>query len=305
MKNGKNAREVDLNPQFEEIRVERGRGLVWVCDVARSSSYLNDDDAADDLEEFLSRLSWVASRLVASTEGIYLKWTGDGFLAWYPLSLHRQLPIRAVDVMDASWDLATIVNVTQLALSPTKRFRLRNAITYEQDGLVTTAQRGSREIPIDVIGRSVTLAFRLASLQGYHPGVATQAEIVNALREQGYSHIHFQRTRLSKGDVLKYFKGERWGTGGVYVSAKKQGPAKTPRGALQATEKLLAKAMDRENQGSRRRLRYTSSFLRYMHDGPPWCGTVEDSYIDHLRKMANLVLEMADLLKKLDRPSGK
>jgi hypothetical protein len=57
----------------KEFEFERSRGVVWVCDVAGSSSRLNSDNGVEDTEAFLPRLYWIAALIVESAGGRYIK----------------------------------------------------------------------------------------------------------------------------------------------------------------------------------------------------------------------------------------
>src|ERR1051326_3424248 len=60
-----------------EFKFRRSRGVVWVCDVAGSSSRLNSETGVENTEAFLPRLYWVATLAVESAGGRFIKWTGD------------------------------------------------------------------------------------------------------------------------------------------------------------------------------------------------------------------------------------
>lgn len=119
------------------FKFRRSRGIVWVCDVAGSSSHLNSETGVEDTEAFLPRLYWVAALAVESAGGKFIKWTGDGFLAWFETPLHRDVKKVARRCLDAVWHLTVIVNVTQLGLAPGKPFKVRHGVAYEQDALLT------------------------------------------------------------------------------------------------------------------------------------------------------------------------
>ena len=93
---------------------ERGRGVVWVCDVANSSKYLNDDESVMTMEGFLPRLHWVAKLAVNAAGGQFVKWTGDGFLGWFPIELHRELGSQSAKVMEIIWCLTLMNNLRML-----------------------------------------------------------------------------------------------------------------------------------------------------------------------------------------------
>jgi len=120
-----------------EFEFDRSRGVVWVCDVAGSSSRLNSDGGVEDTEAFLPRLYWTAALAVESAGGKFIKWTGDGFLAWFETPLHRDLGRTACRCLEAVWHLTLMVNVTQLGLAPKRRFKIRHGLAYEQDALLT------------------------------------------------------------------------------------------------------------------------------------------------------------------------
>jgi class 3 adenylate cyclase len=67
-----------------EFTFQRGRGLVWVCDLEGSTKLLNDNGAVTAIEDFLPRFHWLARAVVDAFGGQFIKWNGDGFLAWFP-----------------------------------------------------------------------------------------------------------------------------------------------------------------------------------------------------------------------------
>jgi class 3 adenylate cyclase len=73
----------DLQP----FTFERSKGIVWVCDLAESSSYLNTNISAEDIENFIPRFYYVSKLIVEAYGGEFLKWTGDGFLCFFEFEL--------------------------------------------------------------------------------------------------------------------------------------------------------------------------------------------------------------------------
>jgi class 3 adenylate cyclase len=121
---------------LKKFEFGRSRGIVWVCDLADSSKYLNNNQTADELELFLPRLYWISSMIVDAAGGTFIKWTGDGFLAWFETPLHRELDKQAAAAFQAAWTITLMVNVTQLGLNPKRKFVVRHGMAYEQDALV-------------------------------------------------------------------------------------------------------------------------------------------------------------------------
>src|SRR6266581_2491030 len=154
----------DENTNSADFAFERARGLVWVCDVARSTSILNDDALVDALEEFLPRLYWTALQAVDAAGGIFVKWTGDGFLAWFETELERTLGKQAQAIFTAAWHLTFLINVTSLGVRAQKKMRLRHAVSYEPDALLMRIKSGDGHVAHDLLGRGVVHAFRMSSI---------------------------------------------------------------------------------------------------------------------------------------------
>jgi len=147
----------------ESFDFKRGRGIVWVCDIENSSKYLNDSDHVDYLENFLTRFHWFSRRIVRAAGGKYIKWTGDGFLAWFECPLKRDLKKLSDMVFEAAWNTTFITNITQMALESDIRISVRNAMTFEEDALITDIDVNGNK-SIDILGRAVVLCFRLSSI---------------------------------------------------------------------------------------------------------------------------------------------
>jgi class 3 adenylate cyclase len=143
----------------------RTRGIVWVCDLAKSSSYLNDNSSVDDIENFIPRLYYVSKLIVESYGGKFIKWTGDGFLAFFEFELDRHKEETSKIVFEAAWHLTFMSNVTQLGLKPNKKLKIRHGIAYEKDALLMKITSAPEIESLDIIGRAVVLAFRLSGIQ--------------------------------------------------------------------------------------------------------------------------------------------
>jgi class 3 adenylate cyclase len=116
----------------------RSRGIVWVCDLQSSSKYLNNDESAESLEKFLQRFFFLSVVFVEAAGGKFIKWTGDGFLAWFETPLLRSAGSVAEEVFNAAWSMSLYVNVSQLGVSTSVKFKIRHAVTIEHDALAST-----------------------------------------------------------------------------------------------------------------------------------------------------------------------
>ena len=261
------------HPKDREFSFARKRGVVWVCDIAGSSRYLNDDATAQDLEDFLPRLYRTSAIMVEAAGGEFIKWTGDGFLAWFEVPLHRDLKKIASTVFEAAFHLTVLVNVTQLGVASGKKFKLRHGVAYEKDALVTTIKSDDGVTLIDLIGRDVVLAFRLSGIEAEFPSIVTQRELATAHKEQAPSHINFTAWRPSKEDRLKFFKGEARGLSSICVTGGRKPRAISKQAVIKRSKSAIAAAEGRQPAKYPSHEvwdRFDSVFL----SGPLWCREV-------------------------------
>jgi class 3 adenylate cyclase len=281
------------------FRFRRSRGIVWVCDVAGSSSRLNSEAGVGDTEAFLPRLYRLAALAVESAGGKFIKWTGDGFLAWFETPLHRDVERVVKQCLDAVWHLTVIVNTTQLGLVPARPFKVRHGVAYEQDALLMEITHPEGVESLDLIGRAVVLAFRLSGVNADFPGVSAQREIVEAAR--GYPSLHFRSWKPSKEECLRYFKGERWSTDVLYRSG-----ARKPRPRTKTSTMKLATAAVEKATGlsavDDSAFAFTRSLLTGMANGPEWTQRVAADYTRFVREelLGSLVAVLQILEEKAD-----
>lgn len=262
---------------------ERKRGIVWVCDLTGSSKYLNDNSSAEKLEAFLPRLHWISTIIVEAAGGHFIKWTGDGFLAWFETPLHRQIGIQASAVFEALWYLTFIVNITQLGIESERKFLIRHGVTYEHDALLTKITYEDGHTSIDLIGRAVVLAFRLSSVRVHFPFVITQKEIVTAYRKEDFPLISFKKWNPTRDDSLRYFKNERWGINTLFSPCDHMNKkAKSLPSLIKQSKRVIAEA-----EGVKKPRRPDSAFIKLFFErliaGPEWCQGIEANLIDFLR----------------------
>lgn len=269
-------------PKDREFSFARKRGVVWVCDIAGSSRYLNDDASAQDLEDFLPRLYRTSAIMVEAAGGEFIKWTGDGFLAWFEVPLHRDLKKIASKVFEAAFHLTVLVNVTQLGVPSGKNFKLRHGVAYEKDALVTTIRSDDGLTLIDLIGRDVVLAFRLSGIEAEFPSIVTQRELATAHKEHAPSHINFTAWRPSKEDRLKFFKGEARGLSSICVTGGRKPRTISKQAVIKRSKSAIAAAEGRQPTKYPFHEvwdRFDSVFL----SGPPWCREVIEEYLRFIR----------------------
>lgn len=274
----------DPRRSYSSLTVARDRGLIWVCDISKSSSYINNDDLAEHIEEFLPRLHWVSSLAIEAVGGEFIQWTGDGFIAWFPLKVERELGRTCNRILEAIWHFSAFINITQLCVDSPRPFRIRHGLTYEPDALVTSTTHQDGHVSKIISGRNVVLAFRLSGVEADFPNVATQHKIVQDLAARTRSLANLKKWALSEDQHLKYFKGEKQGTTGLYVSGRAKLSQPRADAWIARAEALITRA-----DGGRGRSTVESAFvdnffnhLSCSHDHA-WCRKSLDAYVAFAR----------------------
>jgi class 3 adenylate cyclase len=256
----------------------RSRGIVWVCDIAGSSKYLNSDESAGALETFLQRFLFMSLIFVEAAGGEFIKWTGDGFLAWFETPLHREVGMAASKVFNAAWFMTLWVNVSQLMVEAKVRFKIRHAVTFEHDALVIDLGHSGDKNSTDLLGRAVVLAFRLSSIKGEFPSIVTHKNLIEATRDTGT--VRFKKLAFSKEERLKYFKDERWGVSDIYVSSERPPRRAGIRSAIRKAKSAIAYAENKKQpkEGDYRRS-FVEKVVLEMTSGPEWCKAVVQTMV--------------------------
>ena len=281
---------------YSSLTVHRDRGVLWVCDISNSSSFINSDDLAEHIEAFLPRLHWVSSLAIQAIHGELIQWTGDGFIAWFPLEVERQLGRTCNRILEAIWHFTAFINITQLCVASPRPFRIRHGLTYEPDALVTLTTHQDGHVSKIISGRNVVLAFRIAGVEADFPNVATQQKIVQALSNRTKNLMNLKRWTLTEAQLLKYFKGEKMGTTSLYVSGRPKVSQSRADTWITRAESLLARA-----ESGRWRTPVESTFVEnffpdlVQSKGQDWCEESLDIYVRFLKE--NL---LGSLQKALD-----
>ena len=285
--------------EVSKFQFDRSRGIVWVCDVINSSKYLNDDESVSDLEQFLPRLYWISNLLVESYGCQFIKWTGDGFLAWCPVPLYRELGEKAAAILCASSLLGSLVNVTQLGIDPKKKIKIRHSLVFEKDALLISIMHKKNYQSLDLIGRSVVLAFRLCGIPSPFPYIVTQREIVEATRRNKWLSLSFKKRNFNRPEIERYFKGEKWGTKDIFVSKEKVCRPRSFRTVIKQTKEAIRNAEVGAKIPEMKK-RYNEAYVCEMLKGPQWCHDImtefarftEEELLGSLKKLLP-VLEIA------------
>ena len=286
---------------YAALTVHRDRGVLWVCDISKSSSYINDDALAGDIEEFLPRLHWVSSLAIRSIHGELIQWTGDGFIAWFPLEVERQLGQTCNRIIEAIWHFTAFINATQLCVESSRPFRIRHGLTYEPDALVTlTTHEDGHESKI-ISGRNVVLAFRLAGIESDFPNVATQHKVWDAVSARTRNLVNLKQWKPTPEQLLQYFKGERTGTMSLYVSGRPKAKAAPPEAWIAKAHALISKV-----ESARRSSQVDSLFVDNFYPdlagskAQAWCRESLDTYVRFLREnTAGPLTKALDVLGQL------
>lgn len=277
----------------------RARGIVWVCDLQSSSKYLNNDESAEALEKFLQRFLFLSIVFVEAAGGKFIKWTGDGFLAWFETPLLRNAGRVAEEVFNAAWNLSFYVNVSQLAVRASVNFKIRHAVTMEHDALVIDLSYSGNN-STDVLGRAVVFAFRLSSIKAEFPSIITQGELLKLSKTTGT--IHFQKLRLSKEDRVRYFKDEKWGTSDIFASGDRVQKPLSLRTTLRRAKKAIDAAEGRKDSPSKH-INFMAKVVAEMSTGPDWTQDVEKTLQKFVKdELLGSLKQLVPMLEKKSQP---
>ena len=203
-----------------------------------------------------------------SWDGFPLRCTG----IWEP---------KPTGVLQVIWHLTVLNNVTRLGVDTGPKLRLRHGLAMEHDALITTVV-DSNGRNLDLIGRSVVLAFRLASIKTDFPNILTQREIVDAVSNEESSTIHFKKLRLSSENRLRYFKGEKFGTGNLYASTERKYKKQSKNAVLSTVDKAIA-AAENPQSDSTPVDSTVLSLIHHLQSGPDWTREVLKDYLCFVR----------------------
>jgi class 3 adenylate cyclase len=285
---------------FSSLKVHRDRGVLWVCDISHSSSFTNSDELAEHIEAFLPRLHWVSSLAIQAIHGEFIQWTGDGFIAWFPLEVERQLGKTCNRILEAIWHFTAFINITQLCVDSPRPFRIRHGLTYEPDALVTVTTHQDGHVSKVISGRNVVLAFRISGVEADFPNVATQQKIVQTLSTRTRNLVNLKRWTLTNDQLLRYFKGEKLGTNSLYISGRPKMSQSRADTWMTRAEGLLARA-----ESGRHRTPVDSTFIEnffpdlIMSKGQEWCEESLDIYTNFLREnMLGSLQKAVDVIER-------
>lgn len=274
--------------EIPPFNFERTRGIIWVCDIHNSSSYLNDLNLVDDIENYLPRIYFVSKIFIETYGGIFLKWTGDGFLAFFRVELDRDIPEMTLKIFDAAFHLSTMNSLTQFGIKSKKKFWIKHGITYEKDALLMKIKDDQNVEKLDIIGRSVVLAFRLSGINSEFPSIAT----VNELAQ--YDKTKFIPWKINLKDKLKYLKGEKFNLSQIRISGKNV--KEIPNWDLE-WKRFVKEIQKRAKEIAK----YNNINLVFekMDNGPEWCkevSKIEKELLEtHIVKPLN---KLRDIMRK-------
>lgn len=251
------------------IRFGRRRGIVWVCDVAKSASAINDEELVDYIEEYLPRLYWIGEQIVESAGGEFIKWTGDGFLAWFDCEVERNMGKEAAAVFDAAWHLSFSNAITNLAVESPKPFHIRHGVSWEPDALFMHTTHTKKSKTKDILGQKVVLAFRCSGIPVDFPRIVTLGKLSKVARKtQGINQV-FIRLQLNDDDALRYFKGERKDLRSLVGSSKARKNEISTSPLAKQIELSVNTEISKKSLDSRY-LFTIKKYLEHLQNGPEW-----------------------------------
>lgn len=284
------------NDTINEFQFERGRGIIWVCDIKDSSMFLNEDHLIDDFEIYLKRFYWISRRIVEAANGTYIKWTGDGFLAWFPCELKRRLIELSNVVLSAAYHLTMTNNITQFEIDIKEKVLLRHGVTFEEDALITKIN-SSDLLATDILGRNVVLAFRLSSFEHFFPNITVQGDLVS---EDSRFYHSFKKMDLTDAQVNKVFKGQKYQTENLYQldminSLKNSQNEPLDKKLEDIIEKIEC---SNEKEELNKVNDFYNNFGNSLLNGPDWANHIYVQGKNHTVEMYNTIRDTYNIIKE-------
>jgi hypothetical protein len=212
---------------------------------------------------------------------------------------------RACDkITEAIWYYTTFINATQLGITSAIPFRLRHALTYEPDALVTSITHKDDHCSKIIGGRHVVLAFRLSGIESDFPNLATQRKIATCISPASKQLVNLKPWKPGKEDLLKYFKGQAYETKGLYTSGtpkKRRAQDDSWVARAKRTMLRLEDAGDGVVSGDSSS-QFVTNFFAEMKSGPSWCVESVDTYVEYLTGLREELL--GELNETIDLISG-
>jgi hypothetical protein len=276
--------------EIPPFKFERTRGIVWVCDIEKSSTFLNDPDLIDDIESFLPRFYYISKLMVETFGGEFIKWTGDGFLAFFKVELERDLFRISENIFEAAWHLSFMSSITQMGLSPKKKIWIRHGITYEQDALVMKIQSEGEKDKLDIIGKAVVLAFRLSSIEAPSPSIITVKELIQK------NDSRFIAWKPTKEESLRFFKGEKYGTQKIRISGHKEKKITDWGAEGKRIGKNISSRIKKIRSGENKQLMW--KLIEKMDNGPDWCREISAMEKEIIQPVVDSFNDLISIFRK-------
>jgi len=276
------------NPDFNDYSFKRERGIVWVCDIKNSSKKLNSKRSVDNFEEYLKRFFWFSRIIINAAEGHYIKWTGDGFLAWFPCPKKRELDQITNTVIAAAYQMVFINNVTQLGISVDEHITLRNGIAFEEDALITKIETKNIN-GMDILGRNVVLAFRLSSFEHVFPNITIHGVLVS---EKMKHYPSIKKIEIEKETIEKVFKGEEYEIDNLYsLDITNSNFTKSKKQLKENTEAIVNKIENKTSHDETNDIELVTRIQKSLKDGPKWSRDIMKEYNDFTTLLYRAIIE--------------
>jgi len=217
---------------------------------------------------------WIGEQIVEASGGEFIKWTGDGFLAWYSCELERNKGLEAAAIFDAAWHLSFTNNITNFDVNTENKFQLRHGVAWEPDALIMNIKHSNNKKSKDLLGRNIVFAFRISGISVDFPHIVTQSSLSKSSKNKSSINHHFEKIELDDNEILKYFKGEKQGIRYLVGSSsirKQNTPSKRP------ITKQIDRTIKKDNNNKIKTQRYLNTIEEYrkrMLDGPDWANNI-------------------------------
>jgi class 3 adenylate cyclase len=204
---------------LKTITTDRVSCIILTGDLSGfSNSYASGNTVV--VEEFIRRFYVVCDLIVGVAQGCLVKYTGDGFLAAWPLtSDFRSNSMVARVVTQAMIALSGFIRATSLDLKLGIPTFLRQGVTVEANAIRVSFQAEDGSQRCDYIGKMVNLAFRIPSLTKSFPYIAAHKPYLDiaALYGSGSEKGALKARPITESEVSDIFKGVTHETGELFT----------------------------------------------------------------------------------------
>jgi Adenylate cyclase, family 3 (some proteins contain HAMP domain) len=190
---------------FDKIKTTQSQVIALAGDLSGFSfSYSKGNIIL--VNEFIKRFYYLVNKLISFSGGEVVKFTGDGFLAIWPLTksnFDKNYHIAKI-VETVAQKLSRLIRWTKLDMQITEQLTLRQGLTVEHNA-INVKFLSKQECTNDYLGEMINFAFRIQNLANNYPYVCIHKNFLDLLPKEILKN--YKPIDVSDSDLVKIFKG--------------------------------------------------------------------------------------------------